>query len=413
MKVLMLSKEGDGCGIAWKLIQEGHHVDLWIKNPDYSHALKGIANRVESFRPKIADADLVICDLVGFSEYAPLFKRLGKPTLGCLEIADMLELDRRRGLEVFKASGIATPVTHYFDSPKSAETLNWESDRGYVIKPSYNLHASMTYLCEREEIYKWALTTLPAGQELLVQEIVEGIEISTEGWFNGRDWMQPFNHTFEEKRLFNKNLGPMTGCMGNIVYPTKEPTRLAQETVMKLEPMLKKVSYKGPIDVNCIVTEKSALALEITARFGYDAIEALMHGLKEPMGSFLFDTATGIAKSVPLHGFDYLIAIRVTVPPYPDQRQNTEMRGIPVEGIEGPGGSVFPCDVYKEGDIYRYAASDGVLAKVAANGRDVREARRRAYARVDDMCALNIQYRTDIGERVDKDLAKLKQWGWL
>lgn len=409
----MLSKEGDGCGVAWKLTQEGHSVDLWIKQPEYSHALKGIVNRIPSFRPHVADADLVICDLVGFSEYAPLFKRLGKPMLGCSEIADMLELDRRRGLEVLQRAGVATPTTHYFDSPKSAATLKWTHAPGYVIKPSNNLHVSKTYMCENEETYKWALTTFSADQELIVQEVVEGVEISTEGWFNGRDWIPPFNHTFEEKPLAAGGVGVMTGCMGNVVYPLKEPNKLVRETVMKLEPMLRKVSYKGPIDVNCIVSEHTALALEITARFGYDAIEALMHGMKGPVGSFLFDVATGIAKSMPLHGFDYLIAVRVVCPPYPDQRQDTSTRGSPVLGLEGPGGSVFPCDVYKEGKNYLYSASDGVLAKVAANGRDVREARRRVYARVDDVRALGAYYRNDIGVRVEGNLTKLKQWEWL
>lgn len=412
MRVLMISKEGDGCGIAWRLTQEGHHVDLWVKRPEYSHALKGIVNRVNSFRPYVADADLVLCDLVGFSEYASLFKRLGKPALGCSEVADMMELDRRRAQELFQRAGVTTPVTHYFDSPKSAATLNWTHESGYVVKPSDNLHVSKTYCCESEEIYQWALTTLPTDQELIVQEIVEGVEVSTEGWFNGRDWIPPFNHTFEEKRLAAGSVGPMTGCMGNVVFPLKEADRLTKETVMRLEPALRKASYKGPIDINCIVNAERAYALEITPRFGYDAIEALMHGTKGSFGGFLFDVATGIAKDMPLHSFDYLIAVRVVVPPYPDPRSDTSTRGSPVMGLEGKGGSVYPCDVYKD-DGYKVAASDGVLCKVAANGRDVREARRRVYERVQEIEVLSAQYRTDIGSRVDADLAKLKQWGWL
>jgi len=409
----MISKEGDGAGVAWRLIKEGHSVDLYIKRPEYSHALKGIVNRVDTFRPHAAEADLVVCDLVGFSQYAPLFKRLGKPVLGCSEIADMLELDRRKCVEVFKKADIIMPVTHYFDSPKSAATLNWAHEQGYVIKPCDNLHVSKTSCCESKEAYKWALSTLPADQELIVQEIVKGERVLSEGWFNGSDWITPFNHTFEEKRLAVGGVGPMTGCMGNVVYPLKEPNKLVRETVMKLEPMLRKISYKGPVDINCIVSEKQAYALEITPRFGYDAIEALMHGTKGSFGSFLFDVATGVAKTMPLFSFDYLIAVRVTCPPYPDQRQDVSTRGSPVLGLDSPGGSVFPCDVMKNGVGYVLAGSDGVVAKVAANGRDIREARRRVYERIADLEILNMQYRTDIGNRVDADLAKLKAWGWL
>jgi phosphoribosylamine--glycine ligase len=325
----------------------------------------------------------------------------------------MLELDRRRGLEVLQRAGVALPTTHYFDSPRSAATLKWTHEPGYVVKPSNNLHVSKTYICEREDIYKWTLSTYDSSQELIVQELVNGIEVSTEGWYNGRDWIGPFNHTFEEKPLAAGGSGVMTGCMGNVVVPVEQPDKLVRETVMRLEPMLKKMSYKGPIDINCIVTDDSAYALEITPRFGYDAIEALIHGFKEPFGGFLFDVATGIAKTMPLRGFDPLISVRVVMPPYPDQRPSKDMRGSPVLGLEGPGGSVFPCDVYKDGSKYHYASSDGVLAKVAANGRDVREARRRVYARVDDIVALGAYYRNDIGARVESNLSKLKQQGWL
>ena len=70
--------------------------------------------------------------------------------------------------------------------------------------------------------------------------------------------------------------------MGNVVIPT-HGNKLTDATIIKLAPFLKRISYRGPVDINTIVDEHRVYALEITARLGYDAIEALMEGLKEPV----------------------------------------------------------------------------------------------------------------------------------
>ncbi len=81
MRVLIISKEGDGAGIAYKLTKEGHHVYLWIEDKHYKDSLKGYVNRPDSWRPLAASADLVLFDMVWYSEHKELFQRLGKPTL--------------------------------------------------------------------------------------------------------------------------------------------------------------------------------------------------------------------------------------------------------------------------------------------------------------------------------------------
>lgn len=419
MRVLILSKEGDGCSLAWQLVQEGHHVDLWIKDLAYRDVLRGMVNRVESFRPCVSKADLVICDMVGFSIHAPMIQKLGKPLLCCNELMDVLELDRIRASVLLAKLGIPMPKHFEFDTPGDALALEWANPHGYVIKPCGNLHVGLTYMCESRDMYEWALSTFHPQQPLLIQAIIpkEGsVEVSTEGWWNGTSWLHPFNHTFEDKRMLNGDLGPMTGCQGNIVYPLRSPNKLVRETVMKLEPVLKKTNYRGPIDVNCIVTEKELFALELTCRFGYDALEALMHGMREPVGTFMHSLAMGTAKEIQLSSYDYLMALRMSRAPYPheDTDNNDIYIGGPVEGLVNPRGPhVYPCDVQLIGSTYRYTGADGVVCKVASNGRDVREAQRRCYSRAREIKFMDVQYRTDIGNRVDKDLSRLKQWGWV
>ncbi len=416
MRVLIISKENDGASIAQQLVREGHSVDMWIKDGEHSKSMRGIISRIDSFRPFVSKADLIICDSVGFSNNCDLFRRLGKPTLCCNEVGDVLELDRQRGMKVAKMVGMAIPETINCKNVEEARAIEWTNEWGYVIKPAGNLHTGSTYVCPEKELYDWALNQFKPEQEFIIQAVIDPsttVEVSTEGWFNGVDWIQPFNHTFEEKRFMVGNLGSMTGCMGNVVIPLREPTKLVRESVMLMAPVLKKAGYRGPIDVNCLVTKEHAFALEFTCRFGYDAIDALMCGMKAPVGGFLFELATGIAKTISLNGYDYLMAVRVSHFPYPTRMKDKGYEDGPVLGIKDIGKDIYLSAMYKKGDQYLSSGADGTLCKVVAHGRDVRETSRRCYDKVHKLVAMDLQYRTDIGGRVEKDMSRLKEWGWL
>jgi phosphoribosylamine--glycine ligase len=421
MRILIISKEGDGLVIAHRLQKEGHVVDMYIKDPHGKNELKGIINRVTSFRPYIDKADLIIFDMVGFSHLEDMMRGTGKPYLCCNKAADIMELDRVRGTELLKKAGVTVPEYTYCKNVSEALKIlkDWNSDEGYVVKPSGNLDTGKTYLCETPEIYEWALSTFKPGQEFIVQALLPkagSVEISTEGWFNGRDWIKPFNHTFEEKRFMIGEVGKLTGCMGNLVVNAHEGDKLVQETLLKMTPALKACSYRGPFDINCIVTKEKAYALEMSCRFGYDAIDALMEGLKEPMADLLFETAMGVKKTIDYTN-DFSIAVPISRDPWPachpqDLKEPDE--GMPVSGItEDNLKHIYLKDIYKDKDTYRYAACDGVLMKVTAHGRTIKETRDRVYRTVHNIKAIDIQYRVDIGERAEREIPLLKDWGWI
>lgn len=416
MKVLIISKENDGASIGQQLAREGHKVLYYVKDPAHKKSMQGILDRVDSFRPYVSSSDLIICDSVGFSGNGELFRKMGKPVLCCNEVADVLEFDRQRGMMVAQKVGMVIPDTVECSSVAEARKIKWENPHGYVVKPCGNLHTGSTYVCPEEELYKWALEQFDARQEFIIQAVVDPattVEVSTEGWFNGVDWLQPFNHTFEEKRFMPGNVGAMTGCMGNVVVPVKMPDRLVKETVMLMAPMLKKAGYRGPIDVNCLVTKDKAYALEFTCRFGYDAIEALMHGMRGPVGGFLFEVATGIAKGIPMAGYDLLMAVRVSHFPYPSSIPDKGYEGGPVLGIPGIAGDIYLSSMYRSGEQYLSSGAEGSLAIVVSHGRDVRETQRRCYEKVRRLKGMDLQYRNDIGGRVEKDMNRLREWGWI
>lgn len=410
MNILVISKEGGGFGVAQRLALEGNRVEVWCKEERLARALTGIVERVAAWQPRVAQADLIVLDMVGFGHCATEFGDV--PVLGCSFAVDKLELDRQLGIELFRRAGVSIPETLSFSGPDEVE-LPHPWGLGWVIKPCGNKSTSKTMVVKEEELWEHCLEKTPDGP-LIVQRIVDGVEVSTEGWFNGREFIRPFNHTFEEKRFLNGNLGPNTGCMGNVVLASDEAgNRLTRATVERFAPFLKLVGYRGPFDVNCIVNEHGAYALEVTGRLGYDAVEALAELLDEPLTDLLFETATGSRKTMAL-GMGYGIAVRLSVPPWPMRNINRTDYGEPILGIdEKTLPHLFLTDVYRDGDTYHVAAGDGIILKATARHPSISLARKRVYELLKAIRVGSPQYRTDIGERVPTELEALRGWGWI
>lgn len=415
----MLSQTGDGLGVAQRMVLEGHDVAVWIKSPEYHRSGVGIVERPKSWREKLRWADLIVCDMVGMGHYEQVLKANGKPYLCCSPMMDKMELDRAAGMELFKKVGIKTPETWAFSSPDEArkhiEKEPWND--GFAVKADGNIGCDSSKVVKEQEALPWVFDQYKTAANLVVQRVVKGIEVSTEGWFNGQEWISPFNHTFEEKRLFEGNLGPNTGCMGNVVL-TRPSNRLTQATVERLSPFLQRIGWKGPVDVNCIVNESGAYALEATARFGYDAIEALLEGLRGNAADFFFEVAKGRLGEMDITS-ESMICVRLTVPPYPIEDVKQKEWGEPILGINDQNiRHLFLCNVFIEDNLFKVADADGLVLKATARGAKkdndyVRTARDRAYRTLENIRLGGKQYRLDVGKRVNEDMKQLAAWGWV
>lgn len=421
MKILVLSQTGDGLGVAQRMVLEGHQVAMWIKSKDYARSGVGIVERVAGWREKLRWADLVLVDMVGMGSALGVLQSVGVPFIGCHPLMDKLELERAAGMEVFARAGIAVPEGWSFGSPEEAhafmKTVDWQD--GFCIKADDNIGCATSRLVRDPDVLPWVFSTYPAGAALLVQRVVQGVEVSTEGWFNGRDWVRPFNHTFEEKRLMEGGLGPNTGCMGNVVI-TKESNRLTRGTVERLAPFLRRIGWKGPVDINCIVNETGAYALEATARLGYDAIEGLLEGVRLNAGEFFRTIAEGGAERLDITP-DAMIVVRLTVPPYPLEDVPQAEWGEPILGInENNINHLWLCNVFvdRADMLFKTAPADGLVLKASARGEIkagdyTSQCRDRVYRTLGNIRLGSKQYRLDIGRRVNGDMAKLVEWGWV
>lgn len=438
--ILFMSNSGECLPLAWRLRREGAKVAVYVHHPKYRPNYEGIMERVRlgELKKVLKQADQVIFDIThpnhkkpediallkmfglktgSSSVFGPVADKLKKDhhVIGCSEWSEEVELDRKLGLDTAVKIGMAISETVDFKALKQGvKFLQGRKDR-WVLKPHNNTDLDLTYV-ERYpgELLRKFEGDLPrrVGEkfDFMLQRVVEGVEISTEGWFDGAKW-QHFNHTIEDKRLMTGGLGPPIGSQGNTAWMKRKNGLLVAE-LTKLTPWLKKAGYQGPVDINAIVSEKDhrAYFLEFTPRFGYDALFLLLTLLKGSLTDFFTkgfqgEFHTGFASSQ-----------RLTIPPFPYASRDllTEMaKEVPIEGKLANLPWFWAEDVRLEEDKKLCCAgADGILGVITGQGATVGEAVSKVYRRLKSMkVGAYMQYRLDGAKRPLAALETLKKWG--
>ncbi len=426
MRILLASSGGIGCWFLLRMQREGHDV-AWFEiepEPRHSRVLKGlIPAPIKS--PIFRDYDLVIFDSTGNSELAEEAAR-ATSVIGDSELASRLEDDRLFGIQVMESAGIEVPPYETFDSPEEAKAFIAENPKRYVFKPfvedGEEQQCDTTYVADSAEDLIRTIDSLwedSHNASFLLQEVVEGTEISTEGYFDGT-YFHFLNHTLEEKKFMSGSFGPNTGCSGNLVWAVDRPNRLTAE-LEKLGPFLKESGYRGMIDLNTIVNESHAYGLEFTPRFGYDASASIFSLIDGDLAQFFYDIVNapedGWLESSPLPPLRgrWAASERLTMPPYP--LEDAEFTAaLPVKGIDIEAAwrncYLWDCMEDQEGNLVT-AGINGIIACPIAAAMTPEGAWSGIERVSKDIKFPNLQCRDDLGESTLKRLAQVRELGWV
>jgi phosphoribosylamine--glycine ligase len=344
-KFLMISGGGDGLGLAFRLRMEGHDVGVNIRESRAARNYDGLLTKYgkrEGQTPWdefLDPATIVIFDSSGGGRTADRLRARGHFVFAGSTFGDSLELDRPLALDFMSQAGIKTPESKTFRSWEKAKGYVKERNSRLVFKASGEtgnyLGSYVSYdsgdLIEMLDYFA-SVTAGKGKPEFILQDFVEGTEISTEGWFNGKEFMTPWNHTIERKQLMNDGLGPSGGCAGNIVWLERESNHIIEEGIARMAPILAEHDYIGPIDLNSVVNDEGVWGLEFTPRFGYDALPALLELVDDQLGPTIASMARGeYPTSVPLVNRK-ASGLRISIPPYPSEHFHPD-EGIPIRGL--------------------------------------------------------------------------------
>ena len=218
-----------------------------------------------------------------------------------------------------------------------------------------------------------------------------------------------FNHTIERKQFLNEDLGPSGGCTGNLVWGCGEDP-IVRKLLTPLGDFLRLHRYTGAIDVNAVINEEDAYALEFTPRFGYDAFPTLLISLCNfDFGVFLDAMARGYDVSGSLtEGFG--AGVRLSLPPWPSEKFPADAH-VPIQGLSQAASEwLYPMDVQlsEDGEL-ESSGGYGILGVVNGFGDTGDEAFEACYKILNKLRIPGKQYRTDLAKACGRDYRHLQR----
>jgi phosphoribosylamine--glycine ligase len=155
--------------------------------------------------------------------------------------------------------------------------------------------------------------------------------------------------------------------------------------------------FAGLLYAGLALTERGIRVVEFNARFGDPETQALMSLLDSSLGTLLYGAATGRLDDVAPPRFrpGAAVAVVVAADGYPDSPRT----GDPITGLDAAsaleGVEVFHAGTADDG-AGGIVSSGGRVVTVTGRGKDLEQARERAYAGVQLVRLDGAQHRSDI-----------------
>ena len=246
-----------------------------------------------------------------------------------------------------------------------------------------------------------------AGNEVVIEEFLEGEEVSVLAITDG-EALLILDPVMDHKQVGDGDTGPNTGGMGVCSPVTVLSRRVMRQIeqhvlVATLHGMrMEDLSFRGVLFVGLMLTESGPRVLEFNCRFGDPETQALMRRMTSDLVPYLVATAQGKLSELVGPEWDSRVCVGVVgaAEGYPGPvRKGDVIQGLD-EAEKVPEVVVFHGATRMSASLEPEVISDGGrVVCVTALGKDLGEARERAYAGFDKLQWEGRFCRRDIGLR--------------
>ncbi|HEX3268348.1 MAG TPA: phosphoribosylamine--glycine ligase [Gaiellaceae bacterium] len=396
MKVLIVGSGGREHALAWKLSQSPTLESLHAApgNP-------GIASIGECHPVRAEDGEglLSLCralgvDLVVVGPEAPLvvglvdtLRRAGVAVFGPTRAAARIEGSKNFAKEVLEAAGVPTAARLAVARPPC------------VVKADGLAAGKGVFVCRTQEELDAGLRGAAAlGGDLVVEELLEGEEVSLFAVTDGRDAVA-LAPAQDFKRIGDEDTGPNTGGMGSYspVSGLDEPeVEELLETVHRpvLEELARRESpFSGLLYAGLMLTDEGPRVLEFNCRFGDPETQSILPLVEGDLLVTLRGAATGeLDSDLSIRG-GAAVTVVLASGDYPERGDT----GTPIERIEAAeatGALVFHAGTARHDG--RLVTNGGRILGVTATAEDLAAARAAAYEAAHKIEFAGMQFRRDI-----------------
>ena len=419
MKVLLVGSGGREHALAWALSKSPLLSKLYcapgnagieqvaecvpIPATDFPALAKFAVETRIDFAVIAADAQLV-------GGLWDVFEAAGIRASGPSKAAAVLEGSKGFVKDLCKEAGIPTAEYQRFAAPAPAKT--YADSLGYpvVIKADGLAAGKGVIIAANKSESDRAIDFMfeggfgESGHAIVVEEFMDGEEASFFALSDGTN-VVPLAGAQDHKRVGDGDTGPNTGGMGAYSPAPVLPPALEQVAMDKfIKPTVvamaaRGMPYMGVLYLGLMITKNGPKLVEYNCRFGDPECQVLMPRLKSDLLTALLAARDGKLQALEWRDEAALTVVMASAG-YPGSYEKGHVITGLDEAAKMPGITLFHAGTQKQGNDI--VAVGGRVLNVTALGKDVAEARDRAYAAVEKIQWRGAFYRHDIGWRALK-----------
>ncbi|MFF7265952.1 phosphoribosylamine--glycine ligase [Streptomyces sp. NPDC008159] len=349
-------------------------------------------------------------DLVVVGPEAPLVagvadavREAGIPVFGPSGEAAQLEGSKAFAKEVMAGAGVPTARSYVcttaeeidealdaFGAPYVVKDDGLAAGKGVVVTPDLGAAREHALACGR----------------VVIEEFLDGPEVSLFAITDGTTVL-PLQPAQDFKRALDGDEGPNTGGMGAYSpLPWADPKLVDEVLQTVLQPTVDEMRrrgtpFSGLLYAGLAITSRGVRVIEFNARFGDPETQVVLARLKTPLAGVLLAAANGsLGDLEPLRwSDDAAVTVVVASHNYP----GTPRTGDPITGldevaaVDAPHAYVLHAGTKRDGDAV--VSAGGRVLSVTATGKDLTQARDRAYTAVARIGLDGSQHRSDIAAK--------------
>ncbi len=418
MKVLVLGSGGREHALIWKIAQSDK-VDKIYAAPGNA----GIAELAECVDISVNDKRKLMefagakgIDLTVVGPEAPLvsgivdlFVENGLRIFGFDGRGALLEGSKVWAKEFMRKYRIPTGGFAAFNNHCEAQNAVDAGKPPFVVKADGLAAGKGVIICETREKARGAIEKMmkekelgEAGSRVIIEEYLEGPELSILAVFDGRDY-RLFAPSQDHKRVFDDDKGPNTGGMGAYSPVPWLDRGLSEKIRIEIiEPTLngiqaEEITGAGVIYFGLMITREGPKVLEYNCRFGDPETQAILPLFKGDLFEVLFEATGSNLESVDFeNSADSCACVVIASGGYPGPYG----KGYRISGLEKADDT--GCIVFHAGTAIRdggFVNDGGRVLCVTAVARNLQDALEKAYRGVDLISFQDCFSRRDIGRK--------------
>jgi len=427
MKILVIGSGGREHALVWKLAKSQHATQMWCAPGNAGIAQERLAKNgapVECINIGAEDLPKLLAFALekktDFTVVGPdnplalgivdLFQKNDLKIWGVNQKAAQFESSKVFSQKFMEKYGIPTAAAGTFEDVIAAKRFCATLAGKCVVKADGLALGKGVLICNNQMEAERAVDEImvsktfgSAGARVVVQEFLEGIEVSMHALCDGKT-ARIFPTSQDHKRALDGDLGLNTGGMGTYSpTPFLTDAQLADAARAILDPFMRGcvaegIDYRGLLYPGIMLTKTGPKVLEFNARFGDPETQVYLTRLENDLVELLCASTDGTLEQIELK-WNPMASVCVVIASggYP----GSYPKGKVISGLDAanalPSTKVFHAGTTsKEGQI---VTNGGRVLGVTALGKDLKTAQLAAYSAVDKICFEGLHFRRDIAAK--------------